>query len=61
MSDSQNQMHNERARTGDHRWWLSDRQAFKADYPGSPLTCGIEEVLCDICEHNAERWAAIAR
>jgi CDP-paratose 2-epimerase len=32
----------ERARIGDHRWWISDLQAFKADYPGWRLTYGIE-------------------
>jgi CDP-paratose 2-epimerase len=51
----------ERARIGDHRWWISDLHAFKADYPGWRLTYGIEDVLRDIYEHNAERWAAIAR
>jgi CDP-paratose 2-epimerase len=51
----------ERARIGDHRWWISDLQAFKADYPGWRLTYGIEDVLRDIYEHNVERWAAIAR
>jgi CDP-paratose 2-epimerase len=61
MPDRHNQMHNERARTGDHRWWLSDLQAFKADCPGWRLTYGTEEVLCDSYAHNAERWAAIAR
>jgi CDP-paratose 2-epimerase len=49
----------ERARIGDHRWWISDLQAFKADYPGWRLTSGIEDVLRDIYEHNVERWAAI--
>jgi CDP-paratose 2-epimerase len=51
----------ERARIGDHRWWISDLQAFRADYPGWRLTYGIEDVLRDIYEHNVERWAAIPR
>jgi CDP-paratose 2-epimerase len=51
----------ERARIGDHRWWISDLQAFKADYPGWRLTYGVEDVLRDIYQHNVERWAAIPR
>jgi CDP-paratose 2-epimerase len=51
----------ERPRIGDHRWWISDLQAFKADYPQWQPTYGIEDVLRDIYEHNAERWAAIAQ
>jgi len=48
----------ETARIGDHRWWISDLQAFKSDYPQWQLTYGIEDVLRDIYEYNAERWAA---
>jgi CDP-paratose 2-epimerase len=48
------------ARIGDHRWWISDLTAFKADHPGWELTFGIEDVLQDIYEHNAERWTTAA-
>ena len=48
------------ARIGDHRWWISDLAAFKADYPGWDLTFGIEDVLRDIYEFNAEEWTAAA-
>jgi CDP-paratose 2-epimerase len=51
----------DRPRIGDHRWWISDLQAFKADFPQWRLTYGIEDVLRDIYEHNAEQWAAMAR
>jgi CDP-paratose 2-epimerase len=51
----------EQARIGDHRWWVSDLQAFKSDHPQWQLTYGIEEVLRDIYEHNAERWGAVAQ
>jgi CDP-paratose 2-epimerase len=44
------------ARIGDHRWWISDLDAFKRDHPGWELTFGIEEVLRDIYEHNVEKW-----
>jgi CDP-paratose 2-epimerase len=49
------------ARIGDHRWWISDLEAFAADHPGWQLTYGIEDVLRDIYEVNAERWEAAAR
>ncbi len=47
----------EQARIGDHRWWISDLDAFKADYPAWQLTFGIEDVMRDIYEHNVEQWA----
>uniref|UniRef100_A0A6J5ZVT4 Unannotated protein n=1 Tax=freshwater metagenome TaxID=449393 RepID=A0A6J5ZVT4_9ZZZZ len=46
------------ARIGDHMWWVSDLDAFKRDYPQWQLTFGIEEVLRDIHDFNAERWLA---
>jgi CDP-paratose 2-epimerase len=48
----------EQARIGDHRWWISDLDAFRADYPAWRLTLGIEEVLREIHEQNVERWIA---
>jgi CDP-paratose 2-epimerase len=48
------------ARIGDHRWWISDLDSFKADHPGWDLTFGIEDVLRDIYEHNVERWTTPA-
>jgi CDP-paratose 2-epimerase len=50
----------ERARIGDHRWWISDLDGFKADHPGWALTYGIEDVLRDIHDANVERWTATA-
>ena len=47
-----------RPRIGDHRWWISDLDALRADYPGWRLTLGIEEVLREIHEQNVERWIA---
>ncbi len=49
------------ARVGDHMWWVSDLAAFKADYPQWDLTFGIEAVLRDIYEFNAERWLSEAK
>ncbi|MGD0198767.1 MAG: NAD-dependent epimerase/dehydratase family protein [Solirubrobacteraceae bacterium] len=46
------------ARIGDHRWWISSLAEFKADYPAWAITCGIEEILREIYEHNVEQWTA---
>jgi CDP-paratose 2-epimerase len=46
----------DRNRIGDHRWWISDLQPFKDDYPDWDITYDIERVLTEICEHNAELW-----
>jgi len=48
-------------RIGDHRWWISDLDAFKTDHPQWQLTYGIEDVLRDIHERNAEHWTALTR
>lgn len=47
-------------RTGDHIWWISDLREFKSDYPGWDLEFGIDDILTQIHERNAERWAATA-
>jgi CDP-paratose 2-epimerase len=46
----------DRARIGDHRWYVSDLDAFRADHPGWELTFGIDDVLRDIHDANVERW-----
>jgi CDP-paratose 2-epimerase len=46
------------ARIGDHRWWISDLDAFKRDHPEWRLTTGIRAVLQEIHDHNVERWIA---
>jgi CDP-paratose 2-epimerase len=48
----------DQARIGDHRWWISDLDAFRADYPEWRLTFGIEDVLRDIHDRNVENWTA---
>jgi CDP-paratose 2-epimerase len=48
------------ARRGDHRWWVSDLDAFIRDHPGWQPTLGIEAVLRDIHDQNVERWTASA-
>jgi CDP-paratose 2-epimerase len=44
------------ARMGDHRWWVSDLEEFKRDHPGWALQHGIEDILREIHDTNAERW-----
>ena len=48
------------ARMGDHLWWISALDEFRADYPEWDVTVGIEELIHEIHEANAERWAAPA-
>jgi CDP-paratose 2-epimerase len=50
----------DQARIGDHRWWISDLDAFRHDHPDWQLTYGIEDVLRDIHDRNAERWTTAA-
>jgi CDP-paratose 2-epimerase len=45
-------------RVGDHRWWISDLTQFEADYPDWSLRFGIDDILTQIYEHNADRWEA---
>jgi CDP-paratose 2-epimerase len=45
-------------RVGDHRWWISDLEPFKRDYPGWGITHDVRDILTQIYERNAERWAA---
>jgi CDP-paratose 2-epimerase len=45
-------------RLGDHRWWISDLRPFAIDYPGWSLTRGLEDILREIHDQNAERWRA---
>jgi CDP-paratose 2-epimerase len=46
----------DQARIGDHRWWISDLSEFQRDYPGFELDYGIEDVLREIHDVNAEFW-----
>jgi CDP-paratose 2-epimerase len=47
----------DQARIGDHQWYVSDFGSFETEYPGWQLTYGIEDVLKDIYDYNAVRWA----
>jgi CDP-paratose 2-epimerase len=50
----------DRARVGDHRWWISDLSEFTADYPEWGLTYDIEAILSEIYEANVDRWSAVS-
>jgi CDP-paratose 2-epimerase len=47
-------------RIGDHRWWISDLEPFKRDYPEWDIRYGIGEILVEIHDRNIERWTASA-
>jgi len=47
-------------RIGDHRWWISDLEPFKRDYPGWNIAHDVRDILREIHDSNAERWIATA-
>jgi CDP-paratose 2-epimerase len=48
----------EHNRVGDHRWWISDLEPFKRDHPHWQLRYGIDAILTEIHDHNADQWMA---
>jgi CDP-paratose 2-epimerase len=46
----------EEARKGDHRWWISDLEEFRRDYPGWLPQYDVATILQEIHDANAERW-----
>ncbi len=47
-------------RIGDHRWWISDLEPFRSDYPAWSIGHDVRDILVEIHDRNAERWAAPA-
>jgi CDP-paratose 2-epimerase len=43
-------------RIGDHRWWISDLEPFRADYPDWDITYDLQTVLQEIYDRNADLW-----
>ncbi len=43
-------------RVGDHRWWISDLEPFKRDYPGWRITYDVDDILVEIHDQNLDRW-----
>src|SRR5215211_2016351 len=50
----------DRARMGDHRWWISDLGEFQRDYPDWRQEYDLGGILSEIHDHNADRWLAAA-
>jgi CDP-paratose 2-epimerase len=48
----------DQARIGDHRWWISDLDEFGSRYGGWRPQRDLEQILREIYEANAERWAS---
>jgi len=48
----------DRARTGDHRWWISDLDGFRRDHPGWELAYDLERTLREIHDTNVDHWSA---
>jgi CDP-paratose 2-epimerase len=48
----------EKARMGDHRWWVSDLDEFRADYPNWALEYDLRSTLQEIHDQNVDRWMA---
>jgi CDP-paratose 2-epimerase len=45
-------------RIGDHRWWISDLEPFRRDYPDWDITHDVEAILREIFESNVDMWSA---
>jgi CDP-paratose 2-epimerase len=46
----------EENRIGDHRWWISDLEPFRNDYPDWNITYDVGTILREIYTKNAESW-----
>jgi CDP-paratose 2-epimerase len=46
----------DQARMGDHRWWVSDLDEFKRDYPGWSLDYDLGTTVREIHDENVEAW-----
>ncbi len=46
----------EENRIGDHRWWISDLEPFRRDYPEWEITRDVRDILSEIHDRNTERW-----
>jgi CDP-paratose 2-epimerase len=50
----------DRARKGDHRWWISDLSGFQRDYPDWEQEYDLRSILREIHDQNIDRWLAPA-
>jgi CDP-paratose 2-epimerase len=49
----------DRARMGDHIWYISDVSKFKSHYPGWRMQFSLRELVEDIYEQNSKRWTGV--
>ena len=50
----------DQARMGDHRWWISDLDEFRRDYPDWSPEYDIDTTLREIHDANVEHWSLTA-
>jgi CDP-paratose 2-epimerase len=50
----------EQARMGDHRWWISDLDEFRRDYPDWAPEIDLRATLQQIHDQNLERWETVS-
>jgi len=50
--------YDDRHRTGDHIWWISDTAKFQGHYPNWKLQYDVRNILEQIRDANAGRWRA---
>ncbi len=50
----------DRARIGDHMWYITDYTKFQMHYPQWKITYDCDRILTEIVEHNSARWQAAA-
>jgi CDP-paratose 2-epimerase len=48
----------DRPRVGDHRWWISDLDDLRRDYPEWELSYDLQDTLREIHDFNVEHWMA---
>ena len=53
--------YDDRARTGDHIWWISDMSRFESHYPAWRRQYDTRRILQEIYDENAARWTATAK
>ena len=51
-----NYSYSEDNRSGDHIWYISDLSKFQAKYPSWSIKYNVPQILCEIYNHNIDRW-----
>jgi CDP-paratose 2-epimerase len=50
--------YSDKARVGDHVWWISDNGRFASHYPAWSLTYDLRSILEEMFEANRDRWVS---